>query len=425
MARISQRTRYLLLLALIAAPLAVYAQDDLPDLATVTATTDATTAESTNDATTAESTGDATTTGESTAESTGDATTTAESTAQTTDAASTDDQTTTTATFTTGSSASSTVSGLIDAPTIAGAGIPELFIPYTDPAPFMQKSDYPEGTIFIAVGAVLGFLGACVLLWRGLVAWSINRSVKKAALASIRGSEKASAWGGGSSGYNPMAAGKGGLYKDTNGSSMSLDALTSAGKPIKPHFKDHESSAKRESTPPQGLFFSPTAQAGARESVRNSSYLPAGYYAAPNSQAAGGAASTTIGGSLAPYARHSTYNASPPGSPGLPHSGSRNSVAQRASSRDGAQNLRASRDGYGSTRNSYFETASTRQSYLDPSAGTGRENRHSHQSGMYAQHSSSSLAIDRRGRHASRDDLGGSRAPSAYLEDLFDHSTGM
>jgi hypothetical protein len=62
-------------------------------------------------------------------------------------------------------------------PTIAGAGIPTLVIPFTANAPFMQKSSLPEGTFFIAVGAVLAFLGAGVLLWRLLVAWSINRSV--------------------------------------------------------------------------------------------------------------------------------------------------------------------------------------------------------------------------------------------------------
>ncbi|KAI6869702.1 hypothetical protein KC338_g3374 [Hortaea werneckii] len=452
------RMRNLLLLSLALAPLATYAQEttaDLPSLSAPTSDAESTTAESTAETT------EATTTAATT-----DATTTAETTADdstTTDAATTDDassQTTTTASFTTDPSSTTTESGLTDLPTLAGAGVPELFIPYTAPAPFMQKSNYPEGTVFIAVGAVLAFLGACVLVWRGMVAWSINRSVKKAAMASIRGaSEKPSAFGGSStSGYQPVGGGGGGkgggggggIYQDTAyGSSMSLDALTSAGKPLKApgaHFRDGD--RKRDSSvPPPGLFFSPTAQAaggagagaGARESMRNSQMLPAGYYASPSAQAGGGAGSMTIGGdhrasTLAPYARHSSYNASPPESPS--HNPYRHSVAgaaggARASSHDRGR-LRASRDGYGasSARNSYFDPASARHSsYLDPGAASGAH-RNSRHSGIYGQQqagSRSSLAVGggRQSRHASRDDLGGSRAPSAYLEDLFDHSTGM
>ncbi|KAI6810181.1 hypothetical protein KC332_g8618 [Hortaea werneckii] len=454
------RMRNLLLLSLALAPLATYAQEttaELPSLSASTSDAETTTAESTAETT------DATTTAATT-----DATTTAQTTADdsaTTDPATTDDassQTTTTASFTTDPSSTTTESGLTDLPTLAGAGVPELFIPYTAPAPFMQKSNYPEGTVFIAVGAVLAFLGACVLVWRGMVAWSINRSVKKAAMASIRGaSEKPSAFGGSTSGYQPVGGGGGkgggggGIYQDTAyGSSMSLDALTSAGKPLKApgaHFRD--SDRKRDSSvPPPGLFFSPTAQAaggagtgaGARESMRNSQMLPAGYYASPSAQAGGGAGSMTIGGdhrasTLAPYARQSSYNASPPESPShnpYRHSGvPAGASGARASSNDRGR-LRASRDGYGasSARNSYFDPANARHSsFLEPGAANtpGGAYMNSRHSGIYGQQqagSRSSLAVGgggRQSRHASRDDLGGSRAPSAYLEDLFDHSTGM
>lgn len=379
MARTSRRVQALALLALAVAPLA-HAATTLTDLPTLsTATTDATTT---------------------------DATTTDATTSATTDAT-----TTTSASFvaSSGTGTTTSVAGLTDLPTIAGAAIPTLVVPYTADAPFMQKSSLPEGTVFIAVGAVLAFLGACVLLWRVLVAWSINRSVKKAALASIRsGSEKQSTWGG-SSGYHPVS-GKGSLYKDL-GSSLSLDALTSSGKPVKPHFRDHE--VRHESTPPQGLFFSPTAQASPGAHVnRTSSYLPAGYYASPSAQAAGGAGATTIGGSLAPYARHSTIAPSPPESPGLPPTGnsSRGSAAYRGTSRDA---LRApSRDGYGSSRNSYLD-------------GTPRG---PSPAGLYARPSSSSLMVGlggSGGRQSPANDLGGSRAPSAYLEDLFEnHGNG-
>lgn len=53
----------------------------------------------------------------------------------------------------------------------------------------MQTSSTPEGAVFIAVGAVLGFLGLAVLAWRGLVAWSVNRSVRQQA-AAMQSSEK-------------------------------------------------------------------------------------------------------------------------------------------------------------------------------------------------------------------------------------------
>lgn len=302
---------------------AVYAQTNLPDLNTVTNTNEATSAAET----TAASTGD-TTTGASTAESTGDATTTGGAT-------STGDATTTgsTGTATGGTSAQTTANfpdatsttpgamfSLTGLPTIAGAGVPTIIVPYTANAPFMQKSSMPEGTVFIAVGAVLAFLGACVLLWRGLVVWSVNRSVKRAALASIRGTEKPGAWGGGHS-YNSKAT----YYNEYDaGSSMSLDHLTSSGKAQKPG--KEESNRNSSAPPPAGLFFSPTAQATNRASSysvdnRGSAYLPAGYYASPSAEApAGGRNSTVIGGNhLAPYARNTHVGGASPSPPGSPN----------------------------------------------------------------------------------------------------------
>ncbi|KAF2158869.1 hypothetical protein M409DRAFT_30656 [Zasmidium cellare ATCC 36951] len=416
MARSIRLVRAFALLALLAAT-AVHAQNDLPDLSTATqatATTDdaSTTAESTAESTTGATT-DATTTGDSTsAESTSGGTTTAESTTGATSSAesTTDSAATTTATFpdaTSTSSGSNTPFSLTGLPTIQGAGIPTMIVPYTANAPFMQKSTMPEGTVFIAVGAVLAFLGACVLLWRGLVAWSINRSVKRAALASLRGSDKgSSAWGGGGH--------KSAYYREyETGSSMSLDALTSAGKNIR---SSHIHDEKRQSAvPPAGLFFSPTAQVSNRASSvggldsRASGYLPAGYYASPSAaEPAGGRNSTTIGGSLAPYARHSAINPSPspPGSPSLPNSRSTANYygGGNYSSRDGLrsqsrENLRASsRDGYGVQRNSNV--------YMHPST--------------------SSLAVGTGGGYTgSSEHLGGQRAPSAVFSDLLEnHGSG-
>ncbi|KAK3700133.1 hypothetical protein LTR37_016136 [Vermiconidia calcicola] len=348
---------------------------------------------------------------------------------------------------------------LSDIPTLAGVGIPQLEIPYTGGAPFMQKSNLPEGTFFIAAGAVLAFLGACVLLWRGMVAWSINRSVKRTAmLASMGGSSEkpgrttSSYWGGTSNGgYNRVATGgRNSVYKDIGAaSSMSLDNLTSAGKPVKSPFRD--SVAERPSSgaqPPANLFFSPTARAASRgESAhRNSGYMPSGYYASPSAQAAGGQTNVNIGGNLAPgYGnnRHSAIsNPSPPSSPGLPPQsrGSTAAYRQSVASRDG---LRApSRDGLTSNRNSYLAPGSrdgltsnrnssrapsrdgltsNRNSYLAPGSRDGLTSNRNSTNYLGANPSSSSLMVG----HQSTSDLSESRAPSAYLEDLFqNHGRG-
>jgi hypothetical protein len=373
MVLIAKKTQLLALLALAGAPVA-YAQKDLPDLSDQTEEATSTSAKPTSSKTTATSTDASTTESSSSAE-------------RTTSSAS-GSSSGSSSSFVTSDSTGAPAPTLSDLPTIAGAGIPTMIVPYTANAPFMQHSTLPQGTVFIVVGAVLAFLGACVLFWRALVAWSINRSVKQAAIASVTGSEKAGKnWGGSSTGYNPV---KGGLYKDA-GSSMSLEALNAAGKPLK-------TDTSRRQPPPDGLFFSPTAHnrmsdanlGGSRplSSVmgnRSSTYLPAGYYANSSAQAGGGAGATTIGGNLAPYARNSMYENSPPTTPGHT-SASRNSY------------LRAgSRDGLTASRNSYLDAAPR------PGYASGSHN----------------------ARPQSNDGLPGSRAPSAYLEDLFDnHGAG-
>ncbi|GAB7359266.1 hypothetical protein MBLNU230_g5923t1 [Neophaeotheca triangularis] len=424
MARMSKRMQYLLL-ALAAGSIVRAQLTDLPDIGDVTATpdpeptpTEDAATESTAEPTEESATAPPETTSEEEPSQTDAATTTADDTEAMVTATPTQSDFETTGG---GSSTTGNVFHISDAPTIAGAGIPTLVIPYTADAPFMQKSTMPEGTVFIVVGAVLAFLGACVLLWRGLIAWSINRSVRKAALASIRGSEKhASVWGGGS--YQP-AKKNGDFYNDTNGSSMSLDHLTSAGKTSKSNpFRDPEDHRK-STQPPPNLFFSPTAEArnsvinlqsGPNAGNRSSSHLPAGYYASPG---AAPPASTTLGNphlsgsNLTPYNRNSHYSMTR-GDHSPPTSSYRNSSRDRVQSTGGA-GLRPPSSRDGPQRNSYIESA-----------------RHGHNS-LYAAPSSSSLMVGTGGTGrptssgAHDSDLGGSRAPSAYLEDLFEnHGNG-
>ncbi|ODM17188.1 hypothetical protein SI65_07587 [Aspergillus cristatus] len=116
-----------------------------------------------------------------------DATTTDDATATATSAETTDTGTSTTDSSISSSTDSSTTSS--SSTSSSSSSYPIVTVPPTAGAPYMQTSSTPEGAVFIAVGAVLGFLGLAVLAWRGLVAWSVNRSVRQQA-AAMQSSEK-------------------------------------------------------------------------------------------------------------------------------------------------------------------------------------------------------------------------------------------
>lgn len=261
----------------------------------------------------------ATTSDSEDARTTDDAQTTDE--ANSTDQAESTDRVRTTERATrTSNTASETDMPAISATSDTGAltGLPKLYtnaplaVPPTADAPFMQKSNLPEGTVFIAVGAGLGFIAFVVLAWRGFMAWSINRSVKRAAIASTRKY----------AGKDPLEGLKTkGPYKSPGpGSTLSLDKLSAGGK-----------VGSRRASAHNNLFFSPTAGAGMNSpSNRGSGYLPAGYYASGNSALAGGAGMAQIGGGSRPISklgvdgydspRRMSTARSPPRSPSLPTS---------------------------------------------------------------------------------------------------------
>jgi hypothetical protein len=216
----------------------------------------------------------------------------------------------------TGSSATSVgalVSGL---PTLTGGYvIVAPSVPPTADAPFMQRSKLPEGTVFIVVGALLGFMAMSVLLWRGLVAWSLHRSVKRVAELQNMVETKALFHRPG----KPAAP----LYKYADrDSTLSVGGL--GPKNGKKHTHQTNSNA-----PAANLFFSPTAGAGAslaNPGNRGSAYLPAGYYAAGASAPAGGAghipvghgpaiSTSNIGSYNTGYSRGQSRGPSPPDSP--------------------------------------------------------------------------------------------------------------
>jgi hypothetical protein len=285
---------------------------------------------------------------------------------------------------------------LSDVPTIAGYGVPTQIVPWTAGAPFMQRSSLPDGTVFIVVGAILGFMGVAVLTWRGLVAWSLHRSVRKAALASHRNDSmlklsKPGPYGGGAFGA----------------STMSLERLTAPTGKLSKHAPAHSASspAGRNSS----LFFSPTAGAGNHSSPsaalmagnnRSSAFLPAGYYASPGAASPGGGVGSTpsplstlnpLHPSRAGYARHTDYTPSPPGSPSL------------TPSRPSTEALGRGTRGYAGGN--------------ERSSGYGRP---SPETGLFSQGSNSILNL-----HIPSGNINGGRAPSANLEDMFEaHGNG-
>jgi len=255
----------------------------------------------------------------------------------------------------------------------------------------MQKSDLPDGTVFICVGAILAALAAAVLAWRGLVVWSLHRSVKRAATAQNMADMKA---------MSAVPGKKRGMYNVVGANStMSLDHLAAApigsSKVTKPY------AQKPGGTPPNqsnnSLFFSPTAggAGGMRDSMsRSSTYLPAGYYPTGNAAPAGGSPLASIGGNgqnlsvaslTTPGNRYSHRSSNlPQTSPSLPPSRDGHSIYNR--------NSVATLGTPGNTRSGVF--------------------------GYNENMSQTSLNVP--GGNAA-----GGRAPSAYLEDLFEnHGNG-
>lgn len=67
-------------------------------------------------------------------------------------------------------------------PTLTLPGMPtsEPVIPFTEDNPYVNTSKYPEGTVFICVGSILGGLTLLVMAWRFGVAWHMKKQIKKA-----------------------------------------------------------------------------------------------------------------------------------------------------------------------------------------------------------------------------------------------------
>lgn len=151
-------------------------------------------------------------------------------------------------------------------------------------APFMNRSTLPDGTVFIAVGAILGLFGAVILIWRGTVAYLLKRSVERAAMAQHVTNDKVAA-------TFPAPPDTFYKYKDLDSSpSLALGGLVAANRAgqRRTHRGPPVPSTTRSQT---NLFFSPTASHAAGGTVnsasRDSRFLPSGFYAATSATPAG------------------------------------------------------------------------------------------------------------------------------------------
>lgn len=151
-------------------------------------------------------------------------------------------------------------------PTLSTTGVPQpsVTVPSMADNPFMDRASVPEGTVFIATGAVLGGLLGAVIVWRIIASLMLRRSLKRNETAGFMtlGDDKQPLYAGGAVvGSRDNLSGNGGGRK---------------------------SGAPSLSTRPSSMFFSPTAEVmnsaqGRNESLpsvnqRSSVYLPAGYY---------------------------------------------------------------------------------------------------------------------------------------------------
>lgn len=283
-----------------------FAQNDDDDDST-SATAAATTAEETSKA--------AATT--ATADNTDDATTTANTTPKITNTNTADDTsatgetslpqiTGTSGTSATGSTGSLTLPTLSKTVDTAIPTYPAASVPPTTNAPFMHQSTAPDGTVFIAVGAILGAFGLAILLWRAIVACLLHRSVERAALNQHLANDKA------------FPAPPAPFYKYSDRDSSPTLASANAGRGVRRTTRGPIPSATPSQT---NLFFSPTASAGAgmNTSNRDSRFLPSGFYAAGSASPANAHGHSISLTNLRPDSRgHArAYEPSPPESPSM------------------------------------------------------------------------------------------------------------
>lgn len=192
---------------------------------------------------------------------------------------------------------------------------PAPTVPPTHNAPFMNHSTLPDGTVFIAVGSILAAFGLAVLVWRGIVACLLHRSVERAALAQHAANDKTAA---------SFPAPPSQFYKYLERESSASLAVGGAAGAVGTR-RTHRGPTPSATPSQTNLFFSPTAAGSAggmggasnRDSAR---FLPSGFYASASPIAGGHAQGNSISMSnLRPSSRGraGALGPSPPDSPSL------------------------------------------------------------------------------------------------------------
>ncbi|KAL1902718.1 hypothetical protein Sste5346_001161 [Sporothrix stenoceras] len=200
--------------------------------------------------------------------------------------------------------------------TTTNTGVPTYpapTVPPTQNAPFMQHSNLPDGTVFIAVGAILGGFAAALLVWRAVVAYLLHRSIARAAQAQHAANDKA-----------PFASAPAAPFYKYSDRESSLNVGAAGAGSVAGSARGVRRTNRGpipSATPSQtNLFFSPTAPGASgmgAGSNRDSRLLPSGFYAAGSASPAGAAQGQAINMSnLRPDSRHGrNVGPSPPDSP--------------------------------------------------------------------------------------------------------------
>ncbi|KKA28472.1 hypothetical protein TD95_002533 [Thielaviopsis punctulata] len=224
---------------------------------------------------TADSTADSSSASSASASSTTDSSSSASATSTSSTSSSTRSSTRSSTTTATGTSTDLSLPTLTQ--TVATTpSYPAASVPPTNEAPFMHRSKAPDGTVFIAVGAILGAVALAVLLWRGIVACMLHRSVERAARAQVHANDKTA--------YPLPPAAPFYKYTDRESSSASLAHNTPDVGTASVHGTTRRANPRSSmpaATPSMSnLFYSPTAAPSAGVNAnRDSRFLPAGFYA--------------------------------------------------------------------------------------------------------------------------------------------------
>ncbi|KIH94496.1 hypothetical protein SPBR_06008 [Sporothrix brasiliensis 5110] len=246
---------------------------------------------------------------------------------------------------------------------------PAPTVPPTENAPFMQHSNLPDGTVFIAVGAILGGFAAALLVWRAVVAYLLHRSIARAALAQHAANDKA-----------PFAPAAAPFYKYSDReSSLNVGAagagsVAGSGRGVRRTNRGPTPSATPSQT---NLFFSPTAPGASGMGAggnRDSRLLPSGFYAAGTASPAGAAQGQAINMSnLRPDSRHGrNIGPSPPDSPNF--GPMRTNLAGRNMS---GSSVSLNRPASGRAPSAFLDDLLDDQPHLFP-PGTGPSHNHSY-----------------------------------------------